>query len=58
MALGIPAADDYWKNVKSQIPLRRTGTAGEAAGAVLMLVLPYSSYMTGQVLEVNGGAFM
>lgn len=58
VALGIPAADDYWKNIKSQIPLRRTGTAEEAAGAVLMLVLPYSSYMTGQVLEVNGGAFM
>jgi NAD(P)-dependent dehydrogenase (short-subunit alcohol dehydrogenase family) len=31
------------------IPLRRQGSAEEAAGALLMLASPYSSYITGQV---------
>ncbi|EFJ48538.1 hypothetical protein VOLCADRAFT_60269 [Volvox carteri f. nagariensis] len=56
--LGIPSADGYWSAVKSLIPLRRVGSADEAAGAILMLASPYSSYVTGQVLEVNGGSFM
>jgi 3-oxoacyl-[acyl-carrier protein] reductase len=33
------------------------GTAEEAAGAILMLASPWSAYMTGQVLEVNGGSY-
>ena len=56
--LGIPSADSYWSAIKGQIPLRRSGSAEEAAGAILMLASPYSSYVTGQVLEVNGGSFM
>ena len=47
-----------WLQVKAAIPLRRAGTAAEAAAAIVMLCLPYASYVTGQVLEVNGGAFM
>ncbi|GIL48060.1 hypothetical protein Vafri_4757 [Volvox africanus] len=56
--LGIPSADTYWSAIKSQIPLRRVGSAEEAAAAIFMLASPYSSYITGQVLEVNGGSFM
>ncbi|PNH05124.1 3-oxoacyl-[acyl-carrier-protein] reductase FabG [Tetrabaena socialis] len=56
--LGIPSADAYWKQLKAQVPLRRVGTAEEAAGAILALASPYSSYVTGQVLEVNGGSHM
>lgn len=57
--LGIPGADQYWAGVKAAIPLRRVGSAEEAAGAVLMFSCPQlSAYVTGQVLEVNGGAFM
>jgi len=44
--------------VKAAIPLKRGGTPEEAAGAILMLCCPWASYITGQVLEVNGGAFM
>lgn len=58
VALGIPKANDYWAQVKAAIPLRRVGTAEEAAGAILALVSPLATYITGQVLEVNGGAFM
>jgi 3-oxoacyl-[acyl-carrier protein] reductase len=43
--------DDY----RARIPLRRGGTPDEAAGGVLLLCLPESNYVTGQVLEVDGG---
>ena len=45
------ALDDMY----SRVPLRRGGTADEAAGAVVLLCLPEADYITGQVLEVDGG---
>jgi NAD(P)-dependent dehydrogenase (short-subunit alcohol dehydrogenase family) len=36
------------------LPLRRPGLASEAAGSMLLLALPYSSYITGHTLEVTG----
>jgi 3-oxoacyl-[acyl-carrier protein] reductase len=40
------------------IPLRRTGTPEEVAGAVCFLASPASDYITGQVLCVDGGMVM
>jgi len=40
------------------IPLGRIGTAEEVAHAVVFLSGPRSSYITGQVVRVNGGLFM
>jgi 3-oxoacyl-[acyl-carrier protein] reductase len=37
------------------IPLGRPGTPEEAAGAILFLCSPWSNFVTGQVLTVNGG---
>jgi len=37
------------------IPLGRLGTPEECAGAVLYLVSPLASYVTGQTIDVNGG---
>ncbi len=37
------------------IPLGRAGTPQEAAGAVLLLCLPVSDYVSGQVLVCGGG---
>jgi 3-oxoacyl-[acyl-carrier protein] reductase len=37
------------------IPLGRTGTPREAAGAVYLMCLPESDYITGQVLVCSGG---
>eukprot|EP00879_Flechtneria_rotunda_P001723 GHRR01001886.1.p1 GENE.GHRR01001886.1~~GHRR01001886.1.p1 ORF type:complete len:320 (+),score=125.01 GHRR01001886.1:436-1395(+) len=56
--LGIPSGDVLRELAVSTIPLARIGTADEAAGAILMLASPWSSYTTGQVLEVNGGSYM
>ena len=41
-----------------QIPLRRIGKAEEVAGAVAFLAVPDSTYITGQVIAVNGGLFI
>lgn len=41
--------------MKAMIPLGRAGTPQEAAGSVLMFCLPFSDYVSGQLLEVTGG---
>jgi len=40
---------------KSAIPLRRAGTAKEVADVTVFLASDYSKYVTGQVLQVDGG---
>ena len=37
------------------VPLQRSGTAREVAGAILFLASDLSGYVTGAVLDVNGG---
>ena len=44
--------------MKNMIPLGRIGTVEEIASAVYFLSLEESSYITGQVLHVNGGLTM
>ena len=59
VALGIPGGEAV-KEMAAEltIPLKRVGTPQEAAGAMLMLASPYASFITGQSLEVTGGAFV
>ena len=42
----------------SRIPLRRLGTPADVASAVCFLASDEASYITGQVLAVNGGMYM
>jgi 3-oxoacyl-[acyl-carrier protein] reductase len=46
--------EDY----KKQTPLARNGTAEEVAQAVLFLVSDASAFMTGAILDINGGRFL
>ena len=48
-----PAGAEY-----ADIPLRRPGTATEAAKAVLAIASPLFSYVNGQTIEVTGGRNM
>jgi 3-oxoacyl-[acyl-carrier protein] reductase len=41
-----------------QIPIGRLGTPADVAGAVLFLVSPQATYITGETLHVNGGMYM
>jgi len=44
--------------VIDQIPLGRTGTPGDVAGVVAFLVSGKADYITGQVIQINGGLYM
>jgi NAD(P)-dependent dehydrogenase (short-subunit alcohol dehydrogenase family) len=51
-------ADDQLLAVKSRIPLGRFAKPAEVAAAVVFLASPDASYITGAVLDVNGGIYM
>ncbi len=44
--------------VKELVPMRRIGTAKEVASAVNFLLSEDASYITGQVISVNGGMYL
>jgi len=46
---------DYLDEVLDHTPLRRIGEPEEVAAAIAFLCLPAASYITGQVLAVDGG---
>jgi Tropinone reductase 1 len=46
---------DYLDEVLDRTPLRRIGEPEEVAAAIAFLCLPAASYITGQVLAVDGG---
>ncbi len=46
------------EELKRMIPMERLGRPEDVAEAVLFLVSEVSSYITGQVLNVNGGIYM
>lgn len=51
-------ADQVKENILNQIPLKRMGTANEVAKLVKFLSSEDSKYITGQVINVDGGMVM
>jgi 3-oxoacyl-[acyl-carrier protein] reductase len=43
------------EDLRNRVPLRRGGSPEEAAGSVLLLCLPESDYISGQIVDVDGG---
>ena len=56
MSKGMP--DDVTQTFIKHIPLGRLGDVNEIVNAILFLASPMASYITGHVLNVNGGYYM
>lgn len=54
-AMNARLSEEDRRDLAEQTPLGRLGTPEEAADAVFFLCTPQSSFITGQVLGVNGG---
>lgn len=52
------ANQEEYKQIVSLIPLRRVATAEEIAGPILFLASELSTFVTGEILNVNGGAVL
>src|SRR6202451_3516188 len=50
--------DEFKQNAAKQIPLGRVGSPADVASAVAFLASDEASYITGHVLNVNGGMLM
>jgi len=51
-------SDEFKQSAVKQIPLGRVGTSDDVAGSVAFLASDDASYITGHVLNVNGGMLM
>ncbi len=51
-------SDEQRETIRAQVPLGRTATPSEIAGAVLWLAGPGGAYVTGAVIPVDGGLGM
>ena len=50
--------DDVKEEILKQIPLKRFGTTEDVANVVKFLISEESTYITGQVINIDGGMLM
>jgi 3-oxoacyl-[acyl-carrier protein] reductase len=55
-AYGAGADPDFHAEIEAQTPLHRWGRPQDVAGAAVWLASPAAGYITGQAINVNGGA--
>jgi len=58
MSAGPLSDPQDYKKIVSLIPLQRVGTAEEIAGPILFLASDLSNFITGEILNVNGGSVL
>ena len=51
-------SDSVKESINAQIPLKRMGSSKEIANSVYFLAGEENTYITGQVLNVDGGMLM
>ena len=51
-------SENVRQELAKQIPLGKLGTPEDVANAVRFLASPWASYISGQVIHVNGGMYM
>ncbi len=56
MLLRLP--ENVQKVIQQQIPIGRFGTLEEVTEALMYLVSEHASYLTGQIIHMNGGVYM
>ena len=50
--------EEQREGISKEIPLNRLGSAEDVAGAALFLASDASSYITGEVIKVDGGMYV
>lgn len=58
MSVGPLSDPEEQKQILSVIPMRRVATAEEIAGPILFLASDLATFMTGEIVNVNGGAVL
>jgi NAD(P)-dependent dehydrogenase (short-subunit alcohol dehydrogenase family) len=49
--------EKHYDDIVGQIPLRRVGSVGDVAAAILFLASPMADYLNGVTIDVNGGSW-
>ena len=51
-------SDEVNRAIAARIPMGRLGTPADVSGSVAFLASDLADYLTGTVIEVNGGLYM